>query len=1254
MPQPAGVDKENTLRAAGFNDGEIEQWRSQTASDLGNAGFSTKEVDDYFGYTNPDMKPFKQAIENNMAQAKPQGTPSPSPQGDGKEVVAPVNTPQGETPREAHSFHDAIEAGFQMSVSGLIKRGAKPDVVLPEDAPMFYRIASQVSGLAGDIPAMIAGGAAAGAAAAPAAAAAGAATGGVGAPIVEGAAVGYGSFALPSAIRKVLMDHYEKGDVKNFNEFWERAAATFIEANKQGLVGAATGGVGKAVGIGAKAVGFGAATKTTAQLTSEVATMTTLGKAIEGETPQPQDFIDAAILVGGMHGAGVVSSKLRGIYAKTGVKPSEIAQRAQEDPLIKQDLLTAEPTLPDRVASENGVSINPNLEQTGSTGKVPSSKEGAKAPVEIPRSDAETKILSQVGEAKDAPKEPYTARTFYKDFVDKFDPIHEAVKVLEENPEKLKPDENPYQLARMANDYKSKVKFVMERGGLDYNTLATEGKSLTDIVAPFKEDMKGFEAYLISKRAIEVEGKDLKSGFDLDSAKQVVKEGGKKYEAAAQEFYQFENQNLKYLKDSGVISSQEFKNMTELNKSHVSFSRILEDEKGGSSAGGQTAKGPNSLKEFKGSDKKIQSPLLSTLENTESIFKVAEKNRAVQSLIELAEKDPEQELLVKSERKGGNLKDNQFEVFRNGEREVWETPDKNLAGAIKALDGDKPATNIFMKIAKTITGIKRLSISMTPDFIVKNFFRDQLTAGAFSKGGSYPFFDAVVAMKDIVGKSDHYYNWLKSGGAGGSFLELNQHYLEDNVFQLNRETGLIDKTWNVCKKATHFLEATSSLAEQATRLAEFKRVSKGEASGANIFAGGFAAREVTVDFSRIGAKMSALNSITAFQNVSIQGLDRTLRAIKEDPLGVTTKAAASITVPSILLWWANKDDERYKQAPRWMKDTFWIIPTDKWEKANEGEADSLPEYLVRQKNGYTEINKGTTYRIPKPQELGILFGSLPERVLEKYFTDNPNATKDFDKTMMSLVTPSIVPDAISPLAEQKFNKSIFTDNKIVPDYLTSVAPEYQYTEYTSASARELAKMIKFIPGVGSDKPGDLSISSPMVIDNYARAWAGNIGGYVLRVADQALYKAGVVPEPVRPASTLADIPVVKAFVVRYPSANAQSIQDFYDNYDKEKQYFDTVKHLAKSQEFDAMEKELERVGGGDEVFLKLDGMKQALTTQSQVIRIINKNPDYTPDEKRQLIDGVYYGMIEITKAGNELLYELKRVNKELKKQKQDE
>lgn len=892
------------------------------------------------------------------------------------------------------------------------------------------------------------------------------------------------------------------------------------------------------------------------------------------------------------------------------------------------------------------------------------------------RPPAVQKILDQIGEKSDAPKgEAYGFRSFYKDFVDKLDPINEAVKKLNKDPESLKVDENPYMLARLANDYKAKTKFTFESGTLDFKTLAKNGESFQEIIKPFSKDVEGFEAYLASKRALEVEGRGLKSGFDVAAASETVKLGAEKYDAAASRLVDFQNRILQYAKDSGRISSQAYNAMVEAGKSYVPFARIIEPEAGGK------AGGSSSLKAFKGSDAKIQSPLVSILENTNSLLKIAESNRAGVALVNLAEKSEGQSVIQKVKtpsvptevsaealskelkRQGidasekvleafavfkkqqGPLAENEFAVFRNGKREVWTSDMPGLVDAVKSLNGDVPSANMLLKIARGFTSVKKFTIAITPDFMLKNVFRDQLASGTFTKGGARPFLDILPALGDLIKKNDTYYTWLKSGGAQGSFIDLNTNYLQREIFKLDKSTGFIGSTWNVLKKPVDYLQAAGALAEHATRLAEFKRVSQGETQGSKVFEGGFASREVTVDFSRVGAKISALNAITAFQNISIQGLDRTIRAIKADPVGVGLKATAYITVPSVLLWWANHDDERYKNLPRWQKDLFWIIPTDRWEKATPEQAESLPDYLVRKTSkGEIEINNGAIFRVPKPQELGILFGSTVERVLESFFADNPDAMKDFGSTMQQLVSPAFVPDAISPVMEHWSNKSLFTGNKIVSGAVENVLPAYQYNEYTSETAKQLAKMIRVLPGTSD---GKLPLSSPAVVENYVRAWTGNVGAYALQVSDLALAKTGVSPDPVKPRDTLADIPFIKAFVVRYPSSGAQPIQDFYNEYEKHAKYANTITHLRSTGNYQAIEKELQDPEFQDNL-VKLSGVNEALRTQAQFARRINKNPEFNSDEQRQMLDGVYYGMIETARLGMDLMREIDKIQKENK------
>jgi hypothetical protein len=128
----------------------------------------------------------------------------------------------------ARTLDDVVVAGWQVSASGLLHRGAMPDKMLPVDAPMEHRIAYDVAGIIGDLPFMIGGGFLGGAAGGPAA------------PITAAG----GALALPQALRSSLIDAYTKGDVSDFSDVLSRATGILTDTGKAWTVGAATGAIG--------------------------------------------------------------------------------------------------------------------------------------------------------------------------------------------------------------------------------------------------------------------------------------------------------------------------------------------------------------------------------------------------------------------------------------------------------------------------------------------------------------------------------------------------------------------------------------------------------------------------------------------------------------------------------------------------------------------------------------------------------------------------------------------------------------------------------------------------------------------------------------------------------------------------------------------------------------------------------------------------------------------------------------------------
>jgi len=563
------------------------------------------------------------------------------------------------------------------------------------------------------------------------------------------------------------------------------------------------------------------------------------------------------------------------------------------------------------------------------------------------------------------------------------------------------------------------------------------------------------------------------------------------------------------------------------------------------------------------------------------------------------------------------LKDNEIAVFENGKYQKYQV-DKEVAEAFNAADSQ--TAGLLTKILAIPAKMLRAGAVLSPDFMGRNLIRDQTMAFVLSKGGYFPIFDFIRGAFSLAKKDADFQNWLKSGGANAALVSMDREYLQLQLDTLTEVQGVARKAWNVATRPFEMLRITSELIENATRLGEFKRVSGGLTEKAAIQEGGMASREVTVDFARTGMKTRAMSLISAFFNAAVQGEDRVIRAFAEKPVGTTTKMMAAITLPSVLLYLSNREDPRWQEIPRWQKDLFWIVFTD----------DHI-------------------YRIPKPHSAGIMFGSIPERMMEAYESDHPGAMKDLEKSFISAFFPNMIPTVAAPIVDQFANRSLFTGAPLIPAAQEKLLPEYQYTEYTTETAKALGQILGAFPGLRERSIRDedtfiggvaRALSTPILVENYVRSWTGGLGMYTLQLADKALRESGVLPDPVKPLETLSDLPVIKAFVVRYPSASAQSIQDFYDDYYAKKRVFDTKMELAKQGDLDAFD----RVQNIDpSAWDEMAGIRDTLTQQSQLVRLIYKNPDFSPEDKRQLIDSIYYRMIELAKVGNDAMRELAEI-----------
>lgn len=1296
---PAGKAIQS-LRQGGFTDEEVTDWSHQKRKQLSEAGFGEGEIDTYFGQPPFDPAPVKAHINETIKAAT---QPSIA---DGK-------------PKPVNDFMDALKAGFGESVTGLLM--GKPTTTVSPDAPRTSRIAGQVGTLAGDVPAMM-GGYLAG-----------------GANPVTGMA---GAFALPAGMRKILMDKYEKGEAQSFPEFWDRFSGAFIDTAKGWITGAATGAVGKAIGM---APIVSPTAKAAATMTGEVATMVTVGKALEGQVPGPNDFIDTALALGFVKGSIKVAQKLRNIYAETGVKPDDVAADVMKDPTLLHELRSENVAIPKVYreampvdsahehatvdiqslkeknwfqfrmpeagtskpsvtkgpivldAEGNVIDGNHRLREAivrGDTqidvlrplGGAPSVKDlhaqadksgmvwddnpifmdlteavtgkrhldelspvergrmssaieewaptfamGGGAPGRAPKGLAAPPENIPIGQAQKAvldrvvQKEPATARyTFsdlYTSIVDNLNPIKQALRKGGKGD--LPTAENPYSLERLTRGTMGKAHEFIKHGAFDFDSYKTVTKGYEQILEPVKKDLDGFRAYMVAKRAIEKAGQGVETGVSLQEARVVVQEGKGKYQKIHEERIAYRESLLDYLQKSGILNQKKVAAMREANKDYVPFYRLFEED-GGKGTGVKAVRDP--IKKMEGSSRQILDPIVSDIKDTFLFVALAEKNAARQAFVKLgpefAEKvgvrhmQAEVDDVIQMKPAAFRGEKNEMVVFEKGERMVY-TVEPKVAEAFNGLDS--VSTGFVAQMIHAPASLLRAGVTITPDFIARNVMRDAVSS--FIYAGSNPI-KTALGMKSIITKDTAFHNWMKGGGAQATMVAIDRDYIKSNLVDLNEQTGIMRRAWNVAKTPLDILRATSELIENSTRLGAVRSELMKSQDKAKIQALSLIAREATVDFGRHGKDTGEFAKSTAFFNPAVQGIDRFAREMKQYPVATTTKALAAVTLPSLLLWWVNKEDKEIENLPRWQKDLFWVTRAP------------LPD-------GGSFI-----LRIPKPQEFGIVFGTIPERLLDAYVKDNPTAMKDIENSLLQSFTPSMIPTSVAPIISQFANRDTFQGHALIPTGQEGLLPEYQYTEYTTETAKAMGSLIGQFPGmekaaVSSDEPfiGGVAraLTTPILLENYLRSWTGGMGMYLFQLADKGLREAGAVPDPVKPTATLADLPIIKAFVVRYPSASAQSIQDFYTASSESKKYFDTIMHLAK----EGNPKSITLMEKHGEDMAQLTEIRGALTQQSQIIRMIHKNPQITPDEKRQLIDTLYWRMIDLSHAGNEGLRNLK-------------
>ena len=772
------------------------------------------------------------------------------------------------------------------------------------------------------------------------------------------------------------------------------------------------------------------------------------------------------------------------------------------------------------------------------------------------------------GEVKDAiakaKSEAYTA------FVDELNPLKELMDQIEkETGEKIAFEDNVFFQAWLARGWAGKAEALLEHGAPERGI-----KGLEEIVNTIsKKEHKDFSAYLVALHDLDLHRNKQKATFDyLDDASVVGKHAGNEhFQKAAKEIYKYQDYLLQMLVKEGMLTVKAYHAMRKMYPHYIPFFREMSDVGMQSFLSG--SKGfidvSSPVKRFKGSTRDIIDPLESIIKNTFQFVNAIERNHVGRTFAKLADK-PGMGRIV--ERVHGNkaATDNTFNVWENGKKTTYETTPE-LVQTMRMLD--KEQSNMVVKILSYPASWLRAGATLSLEFILSNPVRDMIGATVYSKHGFIPIVDTFKGLALYLKKGDLFWEYQKSGAAHAAMVSLDRDYLGGKVRDIVRRESKFTK---LIKNPIEALRAMSEATEMATRLAEFDNAKKGYTSiGNRLFSkeraplstreAALESRDITLDFSRRGTHTKKLNQIIAFFNAAIQGTDKMARTFMEDPRRTTIKAFLYITLPSIMLWNLNKDDPRYQEIPQWEKDTFWIIP-----------------------------GKENMYRIPKPFEAGILFGTAFERMLQ-YMDDKKNGRKSvgfdgFGERVIDSMTPSLMPTAMIPAFEAMTNKSLFRQRNLIPQSQENLPARLQYGANTS----ELAKFV-----------GDKFNVSPYIVDNTIRGYGGGLAGSGLSIIDAI---SGAKEN--NASKKWYEAPGIRRFTVA-PYQSSDSVQRVYDDYKEQEKLHNEFKLTGQRPDgYDAKE------------FAKLKNASDSLKGLNKASKAIINNERMSGEQKREQLDKI--------------------------------
>lgn len=546
-------------------------------------------------------------------------------------------------------------------------------------------------------------------------------------------------------------------------------------------------------------------------------------------------------------------------------------------------------------------------------------------------------------------------------------------------------------------------------------------------------------------------------------------------------------------------------------------------------------------------------------------------------------------------------------IKMDGEDYMIRVNDPDLYRAMTFFDRQPfgAMVNVAAKAKRLLTA----GVTASPEFMLRNFLRDSLSSWAISKDGFKPVIDSIKGVKKTLAMEGSTLDVMFSGASflGGYVNGNDPTAMADSVRKALRRKGMTPEQIakyekSIVRNAAQVKGVVADVWDKYSRYGEALENANREAvyeaaikAGKSHAQAAFESKDL-MDFSMLGAArfIQGASMVLPFFNARIQGLGKLSRELRDNPREIA-KRAGMITAMSLGLLALNWDDERYEELPDWDKDANW-------------------HFFIGDQH----------FRIPKPFEIGVMFGTIPERMVRAMGGKDTGA--QFGKAVARAVGETFAlnptPQIVKPLVESYFNYDAFRGGPIENAQDLAVQAEARYNEQTSLMMREL---------------GDTLGMSPKKLEHLLIGYTGTMGSYVMAAAD-GLIRAS---RPGESASWRADeIPLVKAvYRGSGPAKSTQHMEEFYRMLNEVNQLKRTVDQYRSEGLTDKANELLNEQGGILKSRRSLSQTQQQVRVVRNKIELIQRDRTMSADEKRRRIDG-------LLSRRNDLVYQAVNKNRQ--------